>query len=506
MLFRSHPEVTVLCRITEGKFVESLSWVDRLHYRDELSRGEADFDDCFQLGYFELGIGAGEENQFSVTCAVGREVGEARANLDSAGDSFKEVDAAFYLERKAKEDLLSNFYRLHPTVPISDWLNWMLLAADSFVVQDREGKKSVIAGYHWFEPWGRDTFIALPGLLLVTGRFRDAKAILETFMHYLKGGMIPNYVADKTGEPVYNTVDGTLWYINAVLQYVKYTGDLDWVKSELWTNLQSIIENHEHGTMFGIRLDEDGLLLHGPRLTWMDAFVDGEIITPRAGKAVEIQALWYNALKIMESLAKRFNQSGLSEKYAAMAENARKSFNAKFWNPKRGCLFDVLEPKGIDASMRPNQILAVSMDYSMLNLESSRQVVDAVNSELVTPFGLRTLSLEDSKFVGKCIGDRRSRDTAYHNGTIWPWLLGPYVSAYLKTNNCTAEARKNAVDSWVLPLFTVGVQQSGLGTINEIYDCDLPNVPRGCISQAWSVAEPLRAYLEDVLGVKPQKF
>ncbi|MCL5877554.1 MAG: amylo-alpha-1,6-glucosidase [Candidatus Bathyarchaeota archaeon] len=502
----THPDATLQCRITEGKFVERLNWVDRLHYRDELSRGEADFDDCFQPGYFELDIGAGEEKKFAVSCAVGREANEAKANLDSAGDSFREVDALLYLELKAKEDLLSSFYRLHPTVPVSDWLNWMLLAADSFVVQDREGKKSVIAGYHWFELWGRDTFIALPGLLLVTGRFRDAKAILQTFMHYLKGGIIPNYVADKTSEPVYNTVDGTLWYINAVLQYLKYTGDFDWVKSELWTNLQSIIENHEHGTMFGIRLDDDGLLLHGPRLTWMDAFVDGEIITPRTGKAVEIQALWYNTLRTMELLADKFSEENLSEKYAAMAELTRKSFSAKFWNPKRSCLFDVLEPKGIDASMRPNQILSVSMDYSMLNQESSRQVVDAVNSELVTPFGLRTLSPEDPKFVGKCIGDRRSRDTAYHNGTIWPWLLGPYVTAYLKANNYTAEARKNALDNWVLPLFTVGVQQSGLGTINEIYDCDLPNVPRGCISQAWSVAEPLRAYIEDVLEVKPQKF
>ena len=498
------PEATVSCRITDGCFVEGLNWVERLHYRDEASRGEADFDDCFQPGYFELTIPASAEKEFAVTCAASHDAKDAGQILDSIGKTAQEIDTAYTLELNAKETLLYNFYRSHPDVSMSDWLNWILLAADSFMVQNGEGKKSVIAGYFWFEPWGRDTFISLPGLTLVTGKYSDAKDILQNFMRYLKGGMIPNFVADKTGVPIYNTVDGTLWYVNAVLQYVKYTGDFAFVKSELWENLQSIIENHMHGTMFGIKLDEDGLLIHGPRLTWMDAVVEGDIITPRAGKAVEIQALWYNTLKIMELLATKFGEPSLLVQYGAMAEQTRRSFNEKYWNPQLSCLYDVLKPDGADSSMRPNQIFAVSLDYTMPNKENSRRIVEVVNRDLSTPYGLRTLSLEDPKFVGKCEGDRRSRDTAYHNGTIWPWLQGPYVSAYLKVNDYSPQARKEALENLILPLFTGGIHQGGLGTINEIYDCDPPNAPRGCISQAWSVAEPLRAYIEDILQIKPK--
>jgi glycogen debranching enzyme len=206
----------------------------------------------------------------------------------------------------------------------------------------------------------------------------------------------------------------------------------------------------------------------------------------------------------MELLANKFGEAELAKKYGAMANQTRQSFNMKFWNNKSGCLFDVIDNRNQDASIRPNQIFAVSLDYTMLDKEKSQKVVDTVNRELVTPYGLRTLSLGDPKFVGKCSGDSRSRDMAYHNGTIWPWLLGPYVSAFLKVNDYTPQARKQALENLILPLFTVGIHQGGLGTINEIYDCDPPNEPRGCISQAWSVAEPLRAYIEDILQVKPK--
>ena len=275
-------------------------------------------------------------------------------------------------------------------------------------------------------------------------------------------------------------------------------------KKQLWDNLQAIIDYHERGTLFGIRLDDDGLLMHGSRLTWMDAAVGGKEITPRVGKAVEIQALWYNTLRIMQFMANKFGEKASAEKYAMMADKTSKSFNEKFWNPKAGCLFDVLEANGADASLRPNQIFAVSLDFTMLDKDRSEQVVNMVNRELVTPYGLRTLALSDPKFVGKCFGDRLSRDTAYHNGTIWPWLLGPFITAYLKVNGYSAESREDALKNLVLPLFSNGIHQAGLGTLSEIYDCDSPNTPRGCISQAWSVAEPLRAYIEDVLRVKPR--
>ncbi len=498
------PEAAIHLQTTEGEFTKSVNWSERIHYRDESSRGEADLDDCFQPGYFTLKIPVDEEKTFAVTCAASIDAQEAKVIADSVGANIGEVQTSLSLELDEKSDLLTNFYESHPTVPMSDWLNWVLIAADSFMVQNAEGKKSVVAGYHWFEPWGRDTFIALPGLLLVTGRYTIARDILGNFMRYLKDGMIPNFVADKTGVPVYNTVDGTLWYVNAVLQYVKYTGDYDFVKGELWENLQSIIEYQQKGTMFGIHVDTDGLLKHGPRLTWMDAVVEGDGITPRAGKAVEIQALWYNTLKTMETFAAKFQEPALSKTYAESAAQTKASFNQKFWNQKRNCLYDALNPDGtVDPSMRPNQIFAISLDYTMPPPDISRGVVAVVRRELSTPYGLRTLSLDDPKFVGKCLGDRRSRDAAYHNGTIWPWLLGPYLSAYLKVNSYSAQARKLALEGLVIPLFSVGVHQGGLGNISEIYDCDPPNEPRGCIAQAWSVAEPLRAYVEDVLLVKP---
>ena len=336
-------------------------------------------------------------------------------------------------ELNRQSELLNDFYRLQTKVPMSDWLNWILLAADSFIVENTAGQKSIIAGYHWFEPWGRDTFISLPGLLLVTGKFGEAKNILQSFIQYCKGGLIPNFVTDKTGDLAYNTVDATFWYINAVLQYLKYTGDFALVKEDLWESLQSIIEYHQKGTLFGIHLDSDGLIAHGSRLTWMDAVVDGHEITPRTGKAVEIQALWYNALRTMELIANNLGEPSFAEKYGEMADKTSKSFNEKFWNPKDGCLFDVLDAKATDASLRPNQIFAVSLDYTMLDTEKSAKVVKVVNRELLTPYGLRTLSLDDPKFAGKCFGNSRSRDKAYHNGTIWPWLLGPYVNSIFES-------------------------------------------------------------------------
>jgi len=499
-----HPEATILCRSTDGEFKEKINWVEHLFYRIEASRGEASTDDCFQPGYFEVQVPAKEEKEFAVIFAVNHESQIAREALDSVGNTIDEVNASFNQELTEQSNMLEKFYGLHPEVPMSDWLNWILLAADSFIVENAVGRKAVIAGYHWFEPWGRDTFISMPGLMLVTGRFSDAKEILQNYIQYCQNGLIPNFVGDKSGEPAYNTVDATLWYVNAVLQYLKYTGDSAFVQEELWEELQAIIDYHERGTLSGIRLDYDGLLMHGSRLTWMDASVGGQEITPRAGKAVEIQALWYNTLRIMQSLANNFGEKASAEKYAAMADKTRVSFNEKFWNTNAGCLFDFLDANGADASLRPNQIFAVSLDFSMLDKEKSEKVVSLVNRELATPYGLRTLALTDPKFVGKCFGDRLSRDTAYHNGTIWPWLLGPFITAYLKINGYSDESREYLMKNLVLPLFSTGINQAGLGTLIEIYDCDSPNTPRGCISQAWSVAEPLRAYVEDVLLVKPR--
>ena len=499
-----HPQATILCRITEGDFHQKTNWVDRLFYRVEAARGEENMDDCFQPGYFELQVPAKNDKEFAISAAVSSERQMASEVLNSIGNSIEQINASLSQEQLQQRNLLYGFYGLHHDVSASDWLSWILYAADSFSVTNAAGKKAVIAGYHWFESWGRDTFVSLPGLLLVTGRFNGAKDILQTYNQLCQNGLIPNFVSDKSAKPAYNTVDGTLWYINAVLQYLKYTGDYEFVQEQLWDNLQAIINSHENGTMFGIHLDNDGLLMHGSRLTWMDAEVNGKEITPRTGKAVEIQALWYNTLRIMQLLANKFEDIGLSGKYDAMAQETSKSFNEKFWNPQLGCLYDVLDHKVPDASLRPNQIFAVSLDYTMLDNGRSRQVVDLVNRELTTPNGLRTLALSDPKFVGKCYGDRLSRDSAYHNGTIWPWLLGPFTTAYVKVNGYSIQSRSYAQNNLLLPLFSQGIQQAGLGTLSEIYDCDSPNTPRGCISQAWSIAEPLRAYIEDAMMVRPQ--
>jgi predicted glycogen debranching enzyme len=499
-----YPEASIICHSTDGEFKRKMNWVERLFYRDEAERGESSTDDCFQPGYFELQIPSMAKKEFAIMSAIDPETKIAREALDSFGNTIIKIHDTLNRELSQKNDLLDNFYRLHPTISSSDWLNWMVLAAESFIVENNGGKKSLIAGYHWFEPWGRDTFISLPGLMLTTGRFSEAKNLIQNYIEYCKNGLIPNFVSDRLGEATYNTVDATLWYVNAVLQYLKYTGDFEFVRDELWEDLVSIIEYHEQGTLFGIGLDDDGLLFHGSRLTWMDAEVEGKAITPRAGKAVEIQALWYNALRIMQLLANKFSQNSLAEKYARMADKTQESFNERFWNPKAGCLYDVLDLRGSDSSLRPNQILAVSLDYTMLDEVRSEQVVKVVNSELVTSYGLRTLASSDAKFVGKYFGNRLSRDAAYHNGTIWPWLLGPFITAFLKVNRYGSNSRGYAMKNLILPYFIQGINQAGLGTLSEVYDSDFPNKPRGCISQAWSVGEPLRAYIEDILLEKPK--
>jgi glycogen debranching enzyme len=234
----------------------------------------------------------------------------------------------------------------------------------------------------------------------------------------------------------------------------------------------------------------------------MDAEVDGKAVTPRAGKAVEIQALWYNALKTMQLLANKFEEIDLSEKYAGMAREAQASFSEKFWNSESGCLFDVVDELGVDTSLRPNQIIAVALDFTMLTNYESQLVVNLVHRELVTPFGLRTLARSDSRYRGIYVGDRRSRDQAYHNGTVWPWLLGPFVTAFLKSKGHGVFWLEYALKNFIMPLFKKQIFEAGLGTLSEIFDGDAPHAPRGCVAQAWSVAEPLRAYLEDVMRIR----
>lgn len=374
----------------------------------------------------------------------------------------------------------------------SDLTQRLVVAADQFIVSRGDGN-TVIAGYPWFSDWGRDTMIALPGLTLSTKREGIAKGVLREFANYVSEGMIPNRFPDEGEEPEYNTADATLWFFEAARAYAEHTGDYRFIKTELYSHFKKIIKKHIEGTRFGIRVDEDGLLLagtDGSQLTWMDAKYGDEAFTPRVGKPVEIQALWYNALKTMEALAARFKSKKKSKKYGKLAESARHSFNRKFWNSEANCLYDVVQGDSVDDSVRPNQILAVSLHHSMLSASRAKRVVQTVERELFTPFGLRSLSPSDPRFRREYLGDVYERDSAYHQGTVWAWLMGAFIDSLRKVY---PKGRKlNQHLDLIFASFLEHTEEAGLGQISEIFDGAAPHHPRGCFAQAWSVAEILR--------------
>jgi predicted glycogen debranching enzyme len=379
------------------------------------------------------------------------------------------------------------------------WLQQLVLAADQFIVRrpspgEPEGR-SIIAGYPWFGDWGRDTMISLPGLALSTGRFDVARSVLRTFARFTDRGMLPNNFPEAGETPGYNTVDATLWYFEALRAYLERSDDLELLR-ELFPILQEIIAWHRRGTRYGIRIDpQDGLLYAGEpgvQLTWMDVKIGDWVVTPRTGKPVEVNALWYNALISAANFAVHLGEP--SKEFRQMAKHARASFQ-RFWNPSTGYCYDVIDgPERPDPGLRPNQLFAVSLPASPLEPEQQRGVVDACARHLLTSHGLRSLAPLDAAgrrnpdYHGVYGGDRQARDAAYHQGTVWGWLIGPFVLAHLRVYRDAGVAR-----SFLRPL----VQQlasHGLGTLSEIFDGDPPFTPRGCIAQAWSVAEVLRAW------------
>ncbi|MEM3577268.1 MAG: amylo-alpha-1,6-glucosidase [Candidatus Bathyarchaeia archaeon] len=489
---------------SNGRYLASGRWIEGAYYREEAARGESCQEDCYQSGFFEVIVDADKTESFAVVAVADKDEAYVGKFLEETPLTAYDLKIMQKREENRLEDLILKFYEAHPAINASDWLNWLVSATDKFIVQSTSGTcKSVIAGYHWFECWGRDTFISMPGLMLLTGRFEDARKVFLNFKEHAKDGLIPNFISDVHGQPVYNSVDAPLWFVNAVLQYLKYTGDFKFVKENLWETLKALVERFTAGRAQNIRVDDDGQVLHDAQLTWMDAVVDGQAVTPRLGKAVEVQALWFNALKVTELLALEYAEANIAEKCARLAEKARKSFADSFWIPEKGYLYDVVSENVKDNSLRPNQIIAVSLDYTMLDKARNEKIVDCVHRELLTPYGLRTIAKSDPKYVGVYAGDRRSRDKAYHNGTVWPWLLGPFITAFLKVKGY-AEYRREQALRFLLPLFTEQNYRAGLGVISEIFDGDAPHSPRGCIAQAWSIAEPLRAYVEDVLQIRPK--
>lgn len=382
----------------------------------------------------------------------------------------------------------------------------LVLAADQFVIAPAgrladaararaagDEIRTIIAGYHWFTDWGRDTMISLEGLTLTTGRHDEAAFILRTFAHYVRDGLIPNLFPEGVNAGLYHTADATLWFFHAIDRYVACTGDRELLRHVL-PILRSIVEYHLRGTRFGIHVDpEDGLLHQGQegyQLTWMDAKVGDFVVTPRRGKAVEINALWYNALVLLEGWVREEENAAGAEPLAAHAERARQSFRRRFWYDAGQHLYDIVDgEEGDDPALRPNQILAISLAHPVLDEARWPAVLAAVQDNLLTPVGLRSLSPRHRDYKARYYGDLRSRDMAYHQGTVWGWLIGPFVDAWLKVNpGCELEGRA------FLDGFVQHLSEACIGSISEIFDADAPFVPRGCLAQAWSVAEVLRCW------------
>ena len=458
------------------------------HYRVEARRGYDAQGVLWSPGYFTVNLKPDED-----------------ATLIASTESWATIDAltppeALPAEHERRERLLSI-----ATPPAQSGVGAELaLVADQFIIIPAgrieesarmraagDEMRTVIAGYHWFTDWGRDTMISLEGLTLVTGRYAEAGWILRTFAHHVREGLIPNLFPEGEREGLYHTADATLWFFHALDRYVQTTGDRETLRLILPT-LRQIVERHLAGTSFGIGVDpRDGLLRQGAegyQLTWMDAKVGDWVVTPRRGKAVELNALWYNALELLARWLGEEDDVAAAQPLAEHAERARQSFNQRFWYPAGGYLYDVVDGEnGDDAACRPNQLLAFSLKYPILAADRWKTVLEVVVDRLLTPIGLRSLAPGHPDYKPKYDGDLRSRDAAYHQGTVWAWLIGPFIDAWLRVHSeDTAGARR------FLAGFEPHLNDAGVGSIGEIFDAEEPYTPRGCVAQAWSVAEVLR--------------
>jgi predicted glycogen debranching enzyme len=459
------------------------------------------YRDCFLPMETERGLEDREDHLFAALFRAKLNPGESLTIVATTEAATLLDGEASRTERAAHESSLQKAWQAQnerSPANAPGWLRQLVLAADQFVVQrslpEEPDGRSVIAGYHWFGDWGRDTMIALPGLALATGRSELARRILLAFARYVDAGMLPNNFPDRGGEPQYNTVDAALWYFEAVHQYFAGTQDTATLE-KLYPVLAAMIDAHVAGTRYNIHVDStDGLLYAGGpgiQLTWMDAKIGDWVVTPRTGKPVEINALWINALETMGKFARLLSKS--TENYERLAAQAKQSF-PKFWNAERNCCFDVIDVPGAaknggkDAALRPNQILAVSLPVSPLPTDQQKSVVDICAERLLTSHGLRSLAPGEPNYQGHYGGDQRSRDAAYHQGTAWGWLLGPFALAHLRVYNDRPVALR-----YLEPLGS-HIGALGLGTLAEIFDGDPPHTPRGCIAQAWTVGEILRAW------------
>lgn len=485
-------DIAIRFQTSEGTFSERETVYDidmQLQIEVDL---ETDGLDCHYCPVdLSIAVPANTTKKVSILCSIG-DVNERPAPV-SATEAFSilEENARCHAELFEKAGYRDSF------------ANQLVLASDQFLTY-RESTKmmTVLAGLPWFTDWGRDTMIAFTGLTLCTKRFKEAEEILLTFARYIRHGIVPNMFPDDNMPPLYNTVDASLWYFYAVYQYLHYNPAAEaeaFVKEQIFPHLKEIISAYEKGTDFSIYMEDDGLIHAGSgldQITWMDVRVGDWVATPRHGKPVEINALWYNALRIMESLCEKFDEDASA--YRTRANQVKESFNAKFWDSSNQCLFDVVDGDEPDDHIRPNQVYAVSLPFSLLPEEQEKAVVALVEKELFVGCGLRSLAPDHPDYHGIYCGALAKRDAAYHQGTAWGFLLGGFFSAYMKVNHHSSSAAENAVH--MLEPVRKHLSDSGcIGSISEIFDGDTPHNPRGCYAQAWSVGEVLRCYCEDIL-------
>ena len=485
-------DIAIRFQTSEGTFSERETVYDidmQLQIEVDL---ETDGLDCHYCPVdLSIAVPANTTKKVSILCSIG-DVNERPAPV-SATEAFSilEENARCHAELFEKAGYRDSF------------ANQLVLASDQFLTY-RESTKmmTVLAGLPWFTDWGRDTMIAFTGLTLCTKRFKEAEEILLTFARYIRHGIVPNMFPDDNMPPLYNTVDASLWYFYAVYQYLHYNPAAEaeaFVKEQIFPHLKEIISAYEKGTDFSIYMEDDGLIHAGSgldQITGMDVRVGDWVATPRHGKPVEINALWYNALRIMESLCEKFDEDASA--YRTRAEQVKESFNAKFWDSANQCLFDVVDGDEPDDHIRPNQVYAVSLPFSLLPEEQEKAVVALVEKELFVGCGLRSLAPDHPDYHGIYCGALAKRDAAYHQGTAWGFLLGGFFSAYMKVNHHSSSAAANAVR--MLEPVRKHLTDSGcIGSISEIFDGDAPHNPRGCYAQAWSVGEVLRCYCEDIL-------
>jgi len=456
------------------------------------------YRDCFFKAERDRGLDDREDHLFAAQFSAELKPGDSITLVFSTEESTLLDGASALSEQTAHEaSVLDTFLGSFPgSAPSSAFacLQQLALAADQFIVKraipGNPDGHSVIAGYHWFGDWGRDTMISLPGLSLSTGRPEFARDVLLAFSKFVDGGMLPNNFPDSGGKPEYNTMDASLWYFEAIRQYFEATRDAATLQ-QLFPVLAAMVEAHVAGTRYNIHVDpSDGLLYGGGpgvQLTWMDAKIGDWVVTPRTGKPVEINALWINALESMTQFARTVKLPSI--RYETLGATAKISF-AKFWNSQRNCCYDVIDSPGVgnDASLRPNQILAVSLPFSPLTAEQQKSVVDVCRKELLAPFGLRSLGPHESGYTAHFRGGPRERDAAYHQGTVWGWLLGPFVLAHFRVFQDKQAARR------LLEPLAQAISIYGLGSLAEVYDAEPPHTPGGCIAQAWTVAELLRSW------------